>query len=86
MDSESSEATGLAGPTNRTLENKPRRRCLAPGCDCMDRRILSQRRARFHAYLARARGETADRVIVADPDWRLPTIANEEGLLECDDP
>jgi hypothetical protein len=29
----------------------------------------------FHAYLARARGETASRVIVAEPGWVLPLMA-----------
>ena len=75
MVSEPGEATGSA---NRALAHQQRRRCLAPGCDCMDRRILSQRRARFHAYLARARGETADRVIAPDPEWRLPPLTNRE--------
>ena len=72
MSGEGNQATGLAGPTNSIPEETPSRRCRAPGCDCMDRRIVSPRRARFHAYLARARGETADRVIGADPEWRLP--------------
>ena len=52
--------------------------CVAAGCGCRDGRIVSQRRARFHAYLARERGETADRVIAPDPDWRIPEATNEE--------
>jgi len=73
--SEPSEATG---PANRALAHQQRRRCLAKGCDCMDRRILSPRLARFHTYLARARGETADRAIAPDPEWRLPPLTNRE--------
>jgi hypothetical protein len=75
MGSEPREATGLA---NRAVAEPQRRRCLAPGCDCMDRRILSPRLARFHTYLAGARGETADRVIAPDPEWRLPSVTNRE--------
>jgi hypothetical protein len=52
--------------------------CVAAGCGCRDGRIVSPRRASFHAYLARERGETADRVIAPDSDWRLPTSTNEE--------
>jgi hypothetical protein len=51
------------------------RGCLVAGCTCKDPRIVSFRRARFHAYLAETRGETADRVIAPDPDWRLPLVA-----------
>ncbi len=58
--------------------DSPRRGCLAEGCGCTDTRIVSPRRARFHAYLARARGQTADRVIAPDPEWQLPTAANKE--------
>lgn len=71
MGGEQIEATGLTGLTDRAIEDTPRRGCLAPGCGCMDARIVSLRRARFHAYLARSRGETADRVIAPDPGWRL---------------
>lgn len=48
------------------------RRCHAAGCACMDARFLSPRRARFHAWLARTRHETADRVIAPDPEWPRP--------------
>ena len=47
--------------------------CLVAGCTCKDARILSIRRASYFASIIRARGETADRVIAAADDWRLPT-------------
>jgi hypothetical protein len=46
--------------------------CLVKGCPCKDPRIVSHRRAAFFAAVAREQGETADRTIAADPDWRLP--------------
>lgn len=72
MGSDGVEAGDVARSTERTLESHPRRGCLAAACGCMDARLVSPRRARFHAYLARARGETADRVIAPDVDWLLP--------------
>ena len=51
--------------------------CLAAGCPCQDARIVSHRRARFFHHLAVVAGETADRVVLPDPDWRLP--ATEPG-------
>ena len=78
MDGERIERTDRAGLTNTTVDDTPGRHCAVARCGCMDRRILSPRRARFHAYLARVRGETADRVIAADPQWRLPRLTNQE--------
>ena len=49
------------------------RGCLQEGCPCRDARIVSHRRAAFFAAIARANGETADRVIAPDPEWLLPT-------------
>ena len=49
--------------------------CLVAGCTCKDARIVSSRRARFFADLARAHGETAMRVIRPEPGWTLPTTA-----------
>ena len=49
--------------------------CLVAGCTCKDARIISGRRARFFADLARAQGETALRVIRPEPGWTLPTSA-----------
>ena len=54
---------------------RPRPGCLVAGCSCKDPRIVSSRRAAFHAALARQQGETADRLIAADPEWRLPIAA-----------
>ena len=68
---------GTDGPQGIDLGNTPRG-CIADGCGCTDGRVLSRRRARFHAYLARQRGETADRVIPLDPEWRLPASSHEE--------
>ena len=48
------------------------RGCLVVGCPCKDARIVSHRRAAFFAAVARQAGETADRVIAADPAWRIP--------------
>jgi hypothetical protein len=48
--------------------------CLVAGCTCKDARIISFRRAAFIAAMARRTGETADREIAPDPDWRIPTI------------
>lgn len=49
-----------------------RRSCLVEGCACGDPRIVSRRRAAFFAARARTTGQTADRVIAVDPDWRIP--------------
>jgi len=49
-----------------------RRACLVAGCSCKDARILSIRRASYFASVAKARNETADRVVAADADWLLP--------------
>jgi len=53
----------------------PRSACLVAGCTCKDARIVSSRRARFFADLARAKGETAKRVIRPEPGWTIPTSA-----------
>jgi hypothetical protein len=52
--------------------DEPRSGCLAEGCPCRDARIVSQRRARFFAHLAETHGETANRVLLPEPDWELP--------------
>jgi hypothetical protein len=51
------------------------RSCRAAGCGCQDPRIVSPRRAAFHAAVARANGETADRRIAPEPGWRLVTTS-----------
>jgi hypothetical protein len=55
---------------------KAHRGCLVEGCPCQDARIVSQRRAAFFAAWARDHGETADRSVVAEPNWRIPTITS----------
>ena len=54
--------------------DRGRRGCLVEGCPCKDARIVSHRRASFFAAMARRNGETADRVIAPDPQWRLPSV------------
>ena len=46
-----------------------RRACLVEGCTCKDARIVSHRRAAFFSAWAKDHGETANRVIRADPSW-----------------
>ena len=55
-----------------TTISTPRGACQVDGCTCKDARIVSTRRASYYASVARARGETADRVLKADPSWALP--------------
>ena len=56
--------------------------CLVPGCPCKDSRIVSQRRARFFASIARQAGETADRVIPAEPAWSFDRTAPADDSIE----
>jgi hypothetical protein len=49
-----------------------RRPCLVDGCTCKDARIVSRRRAAYFAARARQTGQTADRVVVREPEWSLP--------------
>jgi len=46
-----------------------RRACLVEGCTCKDARIVSHRRAAFFSAWAKDHGETANRIIKADPSW-----------------
>lgn len=48
--------------------------CLVDGCPCKDARIVSLRRARFFATVARGRGQTADRSIAPEAGWTLPVV------------
>jgi hypothetical protein len=60
-----------------TTEAQPSRRaCLVDGCPCKDARIISQRRIAYVASLARANGETADRIVPVEAGWRLPTLVD----------
>ena len=43
--------------------------CLVEGCPCKDARIVSHRRAAFFSAWAKDHGETANRVVKADPTW-----------------
>jgi len=56
--------------------DRGRRGCLVDGCPCKDARIVSQRRTRFFAAWAKDHGETADRFVAPDLDWRIPNIAS----------
>jgi len=47
-----------------------RRHCLVAECPCQDARIVSPRRAAFFAVWAETHGETANRSIEPDPEWR----------------
>jgi hypothetical protein len=55
----------------------PRRQCTVEGCECKDVRIVLRRRVAFFADFARRRGQTATRVIAAEPGWAIP----QAGLL-----
>ena len=59
---------------DEATETRVRGACLSAGCTCKDARILSHRRAAFITAMARQNGETADRVIAPDPEWRLPSV------------
>ena len=73
MDVSETRQKSEAGPSRPS-------RCLAPGCPCKDARIVSHRRARFFAHLAAGSGETADRIIRAEPDWMIPLPTGAEAL------
>jgi hypothetical protein len=68
-----------------TTKTEPTRRaCLVAGCACKDARIVSPRRAAYFAVMARSNGETANRIIGADDEWRLSATAGAtpEGVIE----
>ena len=54
--------------------------CLVTGCSCKDARIVSTRRASYFASVAKARGETADRMIEAEPTWVLPVWSDPDPM------
>jgi len=62
MDSQQVERHGATA-------SQARRACLVEGCTCKDARIVSHRRAAFFSAWAKNHGETANRVIKADPTW-----------------
>jgi hypothetical protein len=57
------------------VSDRGRRGCLVEGCPCKDARIVSQRRTSFFAAWARDHGETADRTVAPDVEWRIPSVA-----------
>jgi hypothetical protein len=65
-----SEETAIVETTNIPA----RKACLTAGCSCRDARIVSYRRAAFYASVARCSGETADRVVPAEPGWCIPAV------------
>lgn len=66
------EALDLRQEPDNHDTHPAQRGCLAAGCSCKDVRILSRRRAMFHAYVAKTRGETASRIIVPEASWIPP--------------
>jgi len=62
-----------APQTTITEPTQQRTACLVDGCSCKDARIISMRRVAFVASLARANGETADRIVPVETGWQLPT-------------
>ena len=54
-----------------------RKACPTTGCSCRDARIVSFRRTAFYAAVARSSGETADRVIPAEPGWSISRTLTE---------
>ena len=55
--------------------DRARRGCLVEGCPCKDARIVSHRRTAFFAAWARQHGETADRFVPVELEWRIPMVA-----------
>jgi len=55
-------------------ESRVRGSCLTAGCPCKDPRIVSSRRAAFFAARARQTGETSDRFVEVEHDWRIPFV------------
>jgi hypothetical protein len=56
------------------VSDRGRRGCLVEGCPCKDARIVSQRRTAFFAAWARDHGETADRSVAPDVEWRIASV------------
>ena len=54
---------------HEAISSPARRACLVEGCTCKDARIVSHRRAAFFSAWAKDHGETANRVVKADPTW-----------------
>ena len=58
------------------VTDRGRRGCLVDGCPCKDARIVSRRRTAFFAAWAREHGETANRAVAPDAEWRIPSITS----------
>lgn len=56
------------------VTDRGRRGCMVEGCPCKDARIVSQRRTAFFAAWARQHGETADRSVTPELEWRIPMV------------
>jgi hypothetical protein len=75
----------MNGLDNTFTSTPPTQRaCLGAGCACKDARIVSHRRAAYFAVLARANGQTANRIVDVESEWRLPVTsdATREGAIE----
>jgi hypothetical protein len=71
----------MNGSETATINGSPTgRACLVDGCTCKDARIVSTRRTAYFASVASLRGETANRMIAADPMWSLPASPADEFL------
>jgi hypothetical protein len=57
---------------SRQALDRGRRGCLVEGCPCKDARIVSRRRTAFFAAWAAEHGETADRSVAPELEWRIP--------------
>jgi hypothetical protein len=55
-----------------------RRACLVEGCACKDARIISLRRVAYITSRAIENGETANRIVAVEADWRLPADTDLE--------
>jgi hypothetical protein len=78
-------STGMNQLDESTTPTAPiQRACLVAGCACKDARIVSHRRAAWFAVLARANGQTANRIVDVDPAWRprVTSVATPEGAIE----
>jgi hypothetical protein len=69
----------MNGPETTSTETLPSRRaCLVDGCSCKDARIISHRRVAYFASRAIANGETANRIVAVEADWRLPADTDHD--------
>jgi len=66
---ENSVMDGQQLERHEAISSPARRACLVEGCTCKDARIVSHRRAAFFSAWAKDHGETANRVVKADPTW-----------------